>query len=55
MNDLLNVLKDKITDPATLALVLSTILALTSGDHRLSAEARLEIQAELNKLTGGLL
>lgn len=53
--DILSKLKAGITDPATLALVLRLIMDLTDGSVRLDASTRLELQAELDSLTGGLL
>lgn len=53
--DLLDRLKRGVTDPHTLTLVLQLVTGLSDGDLRLPAETRLELQAELDKLTGGLL
>lgn len=53
--NILEQIKSKITDPATLALVLKIVLDLASGEHRMSADTRLEIQAELDSITGGAL
>jgi hypothetical protein len=53
--NVLELLKGAITDPATLKLVLKLVLDLTDGSARLDADTRLEIQAELDTLTGGLV
>ena len=53
--DILRELKGAITDPKTLALVLKIVLDLATGTHRLDADTRLEMQAELDTLSGGLV
>lgn len=51
----LDELRGRITDPHTLALLLRLVLDLTDGDAELSVETRLELQAELDDLTRGVL
>ena len=53
--NILNELKGRITDPATLKLVIKLILDLADGSTRLTADTRLELQAQLDDLTGGAL
>lgn len=55
IGELLNSLKGGAFTPETLALALKVIMDLSDGNARLSAETRLELQAELDKLTGGVL
>lgn len=55
LGELLNRLKEGAFDPATLALAIQVIMDLSDGNARLSAETRLELQAQLDRLTGGVL
>lgn len=52
---LLNLLKAGNLGPEALALAIKVIMDMNDGNARLSAETRLELQAELDKLTGGVL
>ena len=55
MIELLNQIKSEITNPHTLAMLFKLIMDLSDGSVRLEASTRLELQAELDTLSGGAL